>query len=210
MKSFSRLLLAPLVILSLHGGDASAASFSELCPDVMTCGKAVSALLDQKYLFDPEIQGTVKATPNLELTKENAELLFTSALHMNGFTRVPLSAPKLFRIMRNRDARDSAIPMVTADANNAPKLPETWDLYTMKYQATHPKTVEDIARQIRSFMPADSRIVPIDWTGVLLVSDAAPNLKKAYDLIRLCDQKASVPFKFLGDETAPKKAKKSE
>ncbi|MCM2322368.1 MAG: hypothetical protein NDJ90_03805 [Oligoflexia bacterium] len=106
---------------------------------------------------------------------------------MNGFARVPIGAPNTFQIMRQRDARDSALLTVDASASNPPALPDTWDLYTMRYQASNPELVEDIARFARSLMPANARIIPVEWSGLLLVTDTAANLKKLYDLIKSND-----------------------
>ncbi len=167
----------------LISSSAMAGTFADQCPDIASCAKAVGELLGQKYIFDGDTKGQIKATPNLELTKENAELLFTNALNMNGYSRVPLGMPHAYQIMRQRDARDSAIPTVTADAHTPPALPDNWDLYTMKYKATNPEVVDDIARMSRSFMPANSRIIPFEASGQLLVTDTALNLKKLYGIV---------------------------
>ena len=188
MNKFSLSLVAGLVFTSQC---AFAANFAEQCPDVAVCAKAVGELLGQKYIFDGEVKGAIKATPNLELTKENAEVLFTNALNMNGFSRVPLAAKNTYQIMKQRDARDAAIPFAISDAKTAPTLPDTWDLYTMTYKASHPETVDQIARLTRSFMPANSRIVSAEWSGELMITDTAPNLKKIYELIKTNDVKPS-------------------
>jgi hypothetical protein len=47
--------------------------------------------------------------------------------------------------------------------------------------ATHPETVEQIARLTRSFMPASSRIVAAEWSGELMITDTAP--KKAEEQV---------------------------
>jgi general secretion pathway protein D len=165
-----------------------AGSFSEQCPDIPTCAKAVGELLGQSYVYDADLKGLVKATPGLQLTRENAELLFTNALDMENYARVPLGAG-VFRIMRQRDARDSAIPTVVGDKQHAPAFPDTWDLMTFSYKATNPESVEAIARMVRSFMPANARIASIEMSGMLVVTDTAPNLKKLYEMIRANDLK---------------------
>jgi len=181
--------------LLFSSGLAMSGTFAEQCPDIATCAKVVGELLGQKYIFDADVKGQIKATSNLELTKSNAELLFSNALNMNGFSRVPLSSPNTFQIMRQRDARDSAIPAVTADAHTPPALPDTWDLYTMKYKATNPELVEEIARLTRSFMPAIARVVPVEWSGMLMITDTAANLKKVYGLIKSNDVKPTPEMK---------------
>jgi len=172
-----------------------AGTFADQCPEITVCAKVIGEMLGQKYVFDRDVKGQVGATPNLELTNENAEALFTNALNMNGFARVPVGTPNTFQIMRQRDARDSALPTIDADANTPPALPNNWDLYTMRYKASNPELVEHMARFSRSFMPANSRIIPVEWSGLLLITDTAANLKRIYDLIKSNDVKPTPEMK---------------
>jgi type II secretory pathway component GspD/PulD (secretin) len=186
---------------------ARADSFGEKCPDIADCAKVVGQLLGQKYLFDLDVKGKIVATPNLELTKDNAEILFTDMLNLNGFSRVPAGVPGTYQIMRQRDARDAAIPTVSADQNTAPELPNNWDLITLKYRATHADAIEMIARMSRSFMPANSRIIPNELSGMVLVTDSSMNLRKLYDLIKDMDRKPSAELKKRWAEMEKERAK---
>ncbi|MGE0616114.1 MAG: hypothetical protein AB7P04_10780 [Bacteriovoracia bacterium] len=171
-------------------GSARADSFGEKCGDIPGCARAVGELLKQKYIFDADVRGGMKSSGNVELTAENAEVLFTSMLNANGYTRVPVGDGKTYQIQRQRDARDTAIPFVTASREQAPVLPANWDMMTLKYRASHPEVIEQIARVCRSFMPAGARIIPSDLGGgMLLVTDTAMNLRKVYEIIRDHDQK---------------------
>src|SRR5262249_23764859 len=149
-----------------------------------------------KYVFDAgDVKGKVQATPNLELTKENAEWVFTNTLYISGYSRVPVGTPNTFQILRLRDAKDTALPMVEASKDNPPTLPKSWDMYILRYKATNPEAVEQISRMARNFMPPNSRILPSELDGSLLVTDAAPNLKKVYDIIKNLDQRPSAQLK---------------
>lgn len=185
-----------LVLLLFLTPWAHAESFLEKCPDIPACAKHVGPLLGQKYVFDDGIKGKNNATANLTIHRDNAELLLTNLLYSEGFARIPLgSSGDTFRIVRQRDARDLPLPVATADERMAPRLPELWDLYTLKYKATHADAVEAIARLSRSLMPANARIIPSELSGTILITDAAPNLKKIYALIRENDQKPSAELK---------------
>ncbi len=190
-RSFTRVLSPLLVLIS---GTASAANFTEKCPDLSACAKAVSELTGQKYIFESTLKENMVATKNLDFTAENAEILFTYALNASGYSRMKLT-DGTFSILRQRDARDQAIPYVKCDNHTAPVLPDTWDLYTMKYQATNAEIVEHVARNSRSFMPANSRIIPDVLTGSVLITDTAPNLKKLYTIIREMDVKVTPAIK---------------
>ena len=184
------------VVLFFTASASMADSFNEKCPDIPVCAKVVGELLGQKYIYDMEtMKGKIQATPNLELTKENAEVIFTDMLNLAGYSRVPLSEPNTFQISRQRDARDLSIPLFKGDQKHTPELPNTWDLVTLEYKATNAEVVEQIARTARSFMPANSRIIPSDINGTLLVTDTGPNLKKLYEIIKDLDQKPSAEMK---------------
>ena len=95
--------------------------------------------------------------------------------------------------MNKGDPRDSA-PIVTADIQHPPTLPDSSDqYYTMKYKATNPDAIEDLARLVRSFTPATSRIIPS--ANLLSVTEPAANLKDVYILVKENDVKATPEMK---------------
>jgi hypothetical protein len=188
-------LLTMTLIESSHAATASN-SFNEKCPDIQKCADLISELLGQKYVYDADVKGKAIGTPNLEITKENAEALFTNLLFLNGYTRVPSGVPGVYQIVREKDARDSAIPVVRTDFNAKDiPLPDNWDLYTMIYKAKNADSVESTARLIRSFMPATSRVMSMDLSGSVSVTDSAMNIKKLYQLIHDNDQKPTAEMK---------------
>lgn len=177
-----------VILLSIFPITSFADAFHDKCPDIAACANAVSELLGQKYVFDKDVKGSVQATQNIEFSRENAELLFTHMLYTNGYSRVPLNQTGLYQIQKIRDAKDSNLPVLTADARTTPSLPNTWDLYTLKYKATHPEALGEISRMIRNFMPPNTRVVSSDLSGMLLMTAASMELKKLYDMVRENDQ----------------------
>ncbi len=180
-------------------------SFNEKCPDIQTCVKVVGEMLGQKYMFAEDIKGKVQATQNLELTRENAEWLFTYMLNLEGYTRVPLGLPNSFQVLRQRDAKDAALPLYEATAKKQPELPHNWDWFTVRYKATNPEAVEQISRVVRNFMPPNTRVIPNELSGTLLITDSVPNLKKIYNIIKDLDQKPSVQMQKKWEEEAKRK-----
>lgn len=163
--------------------------FAEKCSEIVSCAAVVSEMTGQKYLFDQDIQGGASASANLEMTRENAELLFTALLNINGFMRQPLDEPNTYLIVRQRDGRDGPIPILEASVATAPVFLNTWDFATLKYKATNPESVEDLARLLRSFMPANSRIIPSDLGGFVYVTAGMPDLKRIYEMLKTHDQR---------------------
>jgi type II secretory pathway component GspD/PulD (secretin) len=199
MKNFiSVLSLGVFVCLT----SARADSLKSKCPDIPSCIKAVAELTGQKYMFDADVKGKAEGTSNIELTKDNAELLFTNILYMEGFSRVPLGEPNSYMIVRQRDARDLNLPYITSDYDTPPQLPNNWDMCTLRYKAKNPESVDHIARSLRAFMPANSRIIPSELAGTVMITDSAMNLKKLYVMIHDYDRKPTAEMKKKWEEGA--------
>jgi len=185
-----------LVTVLMAWRQASAASFNEKCPNLAACVKAVSELTGQKYVYDKNIKDIAStATANLELTKDNAEELFSYALSAEGFSRVPMAEPDTYTIQRARDARDQALPIYRANQTTTPSIPNTYDLVQLTYQLANEAVEEHIARNLRSFMPANSRIVADPVTRSIIIVDTARNVKRLIPQIRDLDRKPSAALK---------------
>jgi hypothetical protein len=188
------LLVPCLVAASLSSPSARGDSVKSKCPDLEKCAHAVATLTGTKLVFDPEIlKGAIGATENFELTKENADVVFTQMLDQNGLTRVPIADANAYTILRQRNARDSALPRFDADAKTTPEIPKTWDLGTLRYRLAHPELAETIARTLRSFLPATSRVIPEELSGHLIVVASFPILANVLNLAQSMDVKAPRP-----------------
>ena len=127
-------------------------------------------------------------SPNTELTAENAELLLSHMLDINGYTRVPLDSG-MFMIVRQRDAKDTLLPMFEGSATRAPAFPRqnVWDWSDLEYKATHPQLVGEMSKALRNFMPPNTRIIAFEHTGTVVMTASIPVLKRLYGLIREMD-----------------------
>jgi type II secretory pathway component GspD/PulD (secretin) len=182
----------PMIVTLLFAPAAFADSVKTKCPDLEKCANAVAELTGSKYVFDGAmLKGPVQATANFEMTKENAEEVFTQMLDQNGFTRLPLSEPNTFTILRERDGRDSALPEITADSKTTPAIPKAWDLATLRYRLSQPELAEHLARNIRSFMPGNSRVIPDPISGQLIFVAPYPILANVLRLVQSMDVKVS-------------------
>lgn len=183
----SLLLLIPCLILA---APVRAESVKSKCPDLEKCAHLVAALTGGKYIYDGESpKGVVRATENFEMTKENADEVFTLMLNQEGYTRLPLSEPGTYTILRQRDARDSALPLLVADPETTPDFPKNWDLATLRYKLSRPEGAEPICRNIRAFMPGNSRVVPDAASGQIFLVAPYPILATALQTIRSMDAK---------------------
>jgi len=184
------------LLTALISSPSQASSFASKCPNLTECTKAVSSLTGEKYLFNKrDYEVSVTSTGNLELTKENAVELLTRALYDEGYTRVPMSEPGTYAIMRIRDARDTALPEFRANATTTPPMPDSYDTVQLVYKITHEETIDPICRQLRTFLPKVSRVIPNEIVDSISVTGTARDLKKLIPTIREMDIKPTAALR---------------
>lgn len=160
--------------IQLKTGEMGFLSFLEMVSDRLNIQVNASGL---------EVPSKTVVVPNSgPLSLDRAKALVLSTLYLQGYTWVHDSATDVYRIMHQRDARDQETPMIADSA----QLPDS-DLlvtYFMKIEHVSP---DYIARILRSFMPANSRIIPEGATNSVLITDSARNILKLKKLIKQVD-----------------------
>lgn len=183
--------LSTLALLVISSAATARDTYKDKCSDIKACVNYVSKLTGTNYTYEGDVKGKLEATADLEITPQNAELLLTQMLDANGYTRVPLATPKTFTIMRQRDAKDSNLPKVTANSRFEPVLPNTHDWYDMEYTAANDGVAAEMARASRNFMPPNTRIVAFDLSNKVVVTGPIPVLRRIYGLIKDMDRPVS-------------------
>ncbi len=117
-----------------------------------------------------------------ELDRAHALAQVLSTLSSRGLTLVEDEQLHFQRLLRVRDARDSAIPLITDLA----AAPDNDKLVTFAFPLKHAQ-VEGVARLLRSFAPPSARLVPIEHSRTLLISDSSRSVAKYRDLIARLD-----------------------
>lgn len=170
---------------------ANADFYKDKCADLKECVSYVAKLTGDHYTYEVDLKGKLEASSALEINARNADLLLTQMLDANGYTRVPLNTAKTYTIMRTRDARDTLLPKVTANAKFEPVLPNTWDWYDMQYEVTHPTASAEMTRLVRNFMPPNSRVIALDASSKVIVTGPVPVLRRVYILLKDLDRPTS-------------------
>jgi hypothetical protein len=182
------LAFLPLLSLTAH---AETFYFHDKCPTVQKCLDFVGNLNGQKYIFPASLATkTIQSTRNLELTKENAELLLTNALYQNGLTRVPIGQSNAFNIIGLMEAPHQAVPVYSGDAEHKPELPKNWDVITLKYKARDSEAAAMIPRLLQDYLPRTGNVL-VTAPGYVLITDSAPNVSRLMGVLDAFDQKLS-------------------
>lgn len=147
--------------------------------DIMDIAKALGKLTGQNFILDKDVKGRITIISNSPITVKDAWRAFLTALDMNGFALIP--SGKFIRIARQRDARDKQLRTYTGKyAPDSDAL--ITRLFGLKYLSA-----EEVARNFRSFMPANSRIIPYEQTNTVIVTDTGSNIAKLAKLLEILD-----------------------
>jgi type II secretory pathway component GspD/PulD (secretin) len=134
--------------------------------------------------WDQALKGSVTLFLNHPLKPDELTELTYRVLNDNAYAVIDAPADNGWIIESTRDARDLAIPIFESH-----EVPDTARLvtaiHTLKYA-----DAEDVARMARSFMPANSRIIPATSSQVF-ITDTGSNIRKLISLISLIDTEDS-------------------
>lgn len=147
--------------------------------DIMDIAKALGKLTGQNFILDKDVKGRITIISNSPITVKDAWRAFLTALDMNGFALIP--SGKFIRIARQRDARDKQLRTYTGKY-----APDSDALITRLFGLKF-LSAEEVARNFRSFMPANSRIIPYEQTNTVIVTDTGSNIAKLAKLLEILD-----------------------
>ncbi len=147
--------------------------------DIMDIAKTLGKLTGKNFILDKDVKGRITIISNSEITVGDAWRAFLTALDINGFAIIP--SGKYIRIARQRDARDKQLQTYTGEHS-----PDTDALITRVFPLKYINS-EEVARTFRSFMPANSRIIPYDQTNTVIVTDTGSNIAKLSKMLEILD-----------------------
>lgn len=147
--------------------------------DIMDIAKTLGKLTGKNFILDKDVKGKITIISNSPITVGDAWKAFLTSLDINGFALIP--SGKYIRIARQRDARDKQLKTFTGDYS-----PDTDALITRVFPLKY-LSADEVARNFRSFMPANSRIIPYDQTNTVIVTDTGSNIQKLQKLLEILD-----------------------
>ncbi len=147
--------------------------------DILDIAKTLGKLTGKNFILDKDVKGKITIISNSPITVGEAWKVFLTALDINGFALIP--SGKYLRIARQRDARDKQLKTYTGDFS-----PDTDALITRVFPLKY-ISAEEVARTFRSFMPANSRIIPYEQTNTVIVTDTGSNISKLSKMLDILD-----------------------
>jgi general secretion pathway protein D len=148
--------------------------------DVLDIAKALGRLTGKNFIYDKGVTGKkISIVSNSPVTVKNAWRAFLTALDINGLALVP--SGDFTRITLARDARDKQLRTFASSSS-----PDSDALITRIFQLKY-LTADEVARNFRSFMPTNSRIIPYDQTNTVIVTDTGSNISKMQKFLEILD-----------------------
>lgn len=130
--------------------------------------------------WEQELKGSVTLFLRRPFTPQVLTEMLFRVLSENGYAVVEAPAENGWVVMRTRDARDAALPVYEIG-----EVPDS-GRYVTAYRDLRYVDAETVARMMRSFMPANSRIIPATPSQIF-ITDTASNIRKINEVISRLD-----------------------
>jgi general secretion pathway protein D len=150
--------------------------------DIETVIQAASEIIGFNYVLAPDVRGKVTVQTSGRIAQEEVFGVLLAILEVQGFTAV--KSGNLYKIVRIEGARERAVPTIvgpTADPNRTSDEIIT-QIVPIKYSS-----VADLSALLRPLISTRGTLIAHRETNVLIITDAASNVARLLDIVRLVD-----------------------
>jgi hypothetical protein len=165
------------------------------CTDIRSCAKAMQDITQQRYIWDVTVENNKINSTDIELNKDNADLIFTAMLDQVGLTRLPVGDGKTYRIVRGALIKEIETPITEVSYDHAPKFGNTWDWVSMRYKLKPGASANLIEQSYRLHLPRESRMQADENGGFLIITATIPVARHMYEMLKAADRPLSAAMK---------------
>src|SRR5437899_3197523 len=155
--------------------------------DVETVIHAASEIVGFNYVLSPDVRGKVTVQTSGRIPQEDVFGVLLGILEVHGFTAV--KSGNLYKIVRVEGARERAVPTIIGDV---PIAERSGDEIITQIVPVRYASVNDLGVLLRPFVSSRGTLVANRETNVLIITDAASNIRRVLDLIKLVDVQVSL------------------
>jgi type II secretory pathway component GspD/PulD (secretin) len=148
---------------------------------VTMTSKALGLVLNATAIDNKDSSHVTVSRPG-PFTREEVMTQMLTTTFLQGYTLVHDEELDFYRVMRQRDARDAPLRLVTDLA----QLKDNDEIVSFIFKPKY-FPVEGLARFLRSFAPANSRLIPEESTNSLIITDSARSIVKYQAMISRLD-----------------------
>ncbi len=165
--------------------------------DIETVIHAASEIVGFNYVLAPDVRGKVTVQTSGRIAAEDVYGVLLAILEVHGFTAV--KSGSLYKIMRIEGARERAVPTIVG--SNADPARTTDEVITQIVPIRF-TNVNDLSALLRPLVSSRGTLIAHRETNVLVITDAASNVRRLLDIVRLVDVEVAIeelqiiPIKF--------------
>jgi len=155
--------------------------------DIETVIHAASEIVGFNYVLSPDVRGKVTVQTSGRIPQEDVFGVLLGILEVHGFTAV--KSGNIYKIVRVEGARERAVPTVIGDVPLDTRNPD--EIITQIVPVRY-ASVNDLGVLLRPFVSSRGTLVANRETNVLIITDAASNIRRVLDIIKLVDVQVSL------------------
>jgi general secretion pathway protein D len=184
-RALSVVLIVVSLLFLLSGVSAAVpkkaeVTFNFVDVEIPTVTKFISDITGKNFIFDDKVKGKITIIAPTKLSVDDAYSLFTSVLHLKGYTVVPAGVD-IYKIVPAAEARQQGMKITT----EGQPLNESYiaRLIGLKYVSA-----EDAYKFCQPLVSKDGFISTFGPGNLLLVVDSGLNIDKILSLVELIDK----------------------
>src|SRR5205085_828367 len=139
------------------------------------------------YVLSPDVRGKVTVQTSGRIPQEDVFGVLLGILEVHGFTAV--KSGNLYKIVRVEGARERAVPTIIGDV---PIAERGGDEIITQIVPVRYASVNDLGVLLRPFVSSRGTLVANRETNVLIITDAASNVRRVLDIVKLVDVQVSL------------------
>ncbi|HSF04458.1 MAG TPA: type II secretion system secretin GspD [Methylomirabilota bacterium] len=150
--------------------------------DIETVVHAASEIVGFNYVIAPDVRGKVTVQTSGRIPQEDVFGVLLAILEVHGFTAV--RAGNLYKVIRIEGARERAVPTIIGGEADPGRV--TDEIVTQIVPVRY-SSVTDLGTLLRPLISSRGTLVAHRETNILIITDAASNMRRLLDIIRLVD-----------------------
>ncbi|HEY7366093.1 MAG TPA: type II secretion system secretin GspD [Methylomirabilota bacterium] len=150
--------------------------------DIETVVHAASEIVGFNYVIAPDVRGKVTVQTSGRIPQEDVFGVLLAILEVHGFTAV--RSGNLYKIIRIEGARERAVPTIIGGEADPGRV--TDEIVTQIVPVRY-SSVTDLGTLLRPLISSRGTLVAHRETNILIITDAASNMRRLLDIIRLVD-----------------------
>jgi general secretion pathway protein D len=150
--------------------------------DIETVVHAASEIVGFNYVIAPDVRGKVTVQTSGRIPQEDVFGVLLAILEVHGFTAV--RSGNLYKIIRIEGARERAVPTIIGSEADPSRVSDevVTQIVPVRYSS-----VTDLGTLLRPLISSRGTLVAHRETNIIIITDAASNMRRLLDIIRLVD-----------------------